>query len=219
MSDKHKVFTSYHHTNDQSYKEFLLRFNERYGIFIDRSVDTGDIDESLSDQVIREKIRDDYLQDSTVTMLLLGQETKNRKHIDWELYSSMIDGKVNKRSGIIVINLPTIREGVKVSHQNEKQWYPGSNWVSYSSRKEHETAHPSMPERIIDNLCVKDNPPKISITDWDTIINNPEMLRWLINKTFEDRYVGDYDLRRPMKERNSFYRSGPSRTYENHPSF
>ena len=40
---KHKVFISYHHTNDQWAKEALLKCNEENGIFIDGSVDTGGI--------------------------------------------------------------------------------------------------------------------------------------------------------------------------------
>lgn len=87
---KHKVFISYHHDNDQWAKEKLLELNSKYDIFIDRSVDTGDISDDLSDEKIRKKIRDEYLRD-TVTILLVGTETKNRKHIDWELYSSMYD--------------------------------------------------------------------------------------------------------------------------------
>jgi hypothetical protein len=39
----------------------------------------------------------------------LHRPLRTRKHIDWEIFSSMIDGKINKRSGILVINLPTIR--------------------------------------------------------------------------------------------------------------
>lgn len=99
---KHKVFISYHHLNDQAYKESLLEWNKNnnYDIFIDASVDTGDIDDNLSDASIREKIRDEYLSDSTVTILLVGTETKNRKHVDWEIYSSMYDGQVNKKSGV-----------------------------------------------------------------------------------------------------------------------
>jgi hypothetical protein len=78
----HKVFISYHHANDQAFKEALL---EQIGHhhFIDASVDTGDISDDLDDQAIREKIRDDYLADSSVTLLLVGTGTKNRKHVDW----------------------------------------------------------------------------------------------------------------------------------------
>ena len=37
----HKVFISYHHRNDQGYKNELVKCGD--GIFVDRSVDTGDI--------------------------------------------------------------------------------------------------------------------------------------------------------------------------------
>ena len=93
----HKVFTSYHHASDQYYKDWLVWMGKYHKIFIDSSVDTGNISDNLSDQAIREKIRDDYLRDSTVTVVLVGEETKRRKHVDWEIYSSMIDGKVNKK--------------------------------------------------------------------------------------------------------------------------
>ncbi|WP_347079391.1 TIR domain-containing protein [Escherichia coli] len=104
--EKHKVFISYHHDNDQWAKEKLLTINKRFGLFIDMSVGTGDIDEDLPSQEIREEIRDNYLKDTSVLILLVGSETKNRKHIDWEIYSSMYNGKVNKQSGILVITLP-----------------------------------------------------------------------------------------------------------------
>ena len=87
----------------------MIEYGKNFGVFIDRSVDVGEISEHLSDQTIREKIRDEYLRESTVTVLLAGAETKGRKHVDWELYSSMFDGVRNKKSGILVINLPSVR--------------------------------------------------------------------------------------------------------------
>ena len=44
-----------------------------------------------------------------------GPETKRPKHIDWEIYSSMVDGEVNKKSGRVVINPPTIDNGSVVA--------------------------------------------------------------------------------------------------------
>ena len=202
----HKVFISYHHRNDQYYKEKLLAINKLYKqlygnpIFIDRSVDTGDISENLSDESIRQKIRDEYLQDSTVTILLVGTETKYRKHIDWEIYSSMYDGRVNKRSGILIVNLPTIRNSVRAEHKEQKIIYPEiTTWTSFTKRKEYEDNYPNVPERIIDNLIHPGA--KISVTNWDKI-TNPEILKYLINITFEDRVNCEYDLSRPMRRKN-----------------
>jgi hypothetical protein len=149
-----KVFISYHHRNDQACKEQLLEFNRTHRLFIDASVDTGDIDDYLSNEAIRQKIRDEYLANSTVTMLLVGTETKYRKHVDWELYSSMFDGRVNKKSGILVINLPSTGcEFFTAAHPNEKEViHPDcQSWTTITTRAEYERRYPHMPDRIIDN--------------------------------------------------------------------
>jgi hypothetical protein len=199
---KHKVFISYHHANDQWYKEELLRLNRLHNIFIDGSVSTGDIDESLSNERIREIIRDYYLKDTTVTILLVGTATKNRKHIDWELKSSMINGRINKKSGILVINLPSTGcTYFNVTHSGEKEKvYPGNNsWIYIDSRAEYERRYPYMPARIIDNLLKAEA--KISVANWNDL--NIEKLRFLINATFEDKASSEYDLSRTMKRQNS----------------
>ncbi|QPB41911.1 TIR domain-containing protein [Rodentibacter haemolyticus] len=201
---KHKVFISYHHENDQWAKEELLKFNEEHQIFIDGSVDTGDIDDKgMADEVIREKIRDEYLKDTTVTILLVGKETKNRKHIDWELYSSMRDGKINKKSGILVIQLPSTKpEYITAAHgyDEKKKLYPDTeNWISIDSRAEYERRYPYLPERIIDNLLAKNV--KISVTKWDDL--DAEKLQLLIDLTFKDKESCQYDFSRQMRHNNS----------------
>lgn len=202
---KHKVFISYHHRNDQGYKEALLEANERYNLFIDASVDTGGIDDDLPDDTIRQKIRDEYLRDSTVTILLVGTETKNRKHIDWEIYSSMYDGIVNKKSGVLVVNLPSTNcTYFTAAHGEEEKeiLYPENvSWTTISARTKYEERYPYMPQRIIDNL-LKSNA-KVSVTNWDTIANDLTKLELLIDLTFKDRASCEYDLSRPMRRANS----------------
>ena len=200
----HKTFISYHHANDQYYKEDLVRLGKDCRIFIDQSVDTGDISDNLKDEVIREKIRDEYLRDSTVSIVLVGLETKGRKHVDWEIYSSMIDGKVNKKSGLLVVNLPVTNSPffVTAPHEGERTLYPEiPNWCSIDHRSEYECRYPYVPERIIDNLL---NPKaKISVTRWETIENNPHNLRFLIDAAFQSRTTSTYDLSRAMRKHNS----------------
>lgn len=199
----HKVFITYHHDNDQYHKESLLRMNEQHRIFLDKSVDTGDISDDLNDQTIRRIIRDDYLRDSTVTILLVGTETKHRKHIDWELYSSMIDGTVNKKSGILVVNLPsTGSELCTTGHGSSEKArvFPEiANWITVDTRAEYERLYPFVPDRIIDNLLT--NTAHISIAPWAKV-TDPENLRFLINATFEDRDKCTYDLHRHMRRKN-----------------
>ncbi len=200
----HKVFISYHHGNDQVYKEKLLTINESHNIFINKSVDTGGIDDSLDDSQIRELIRDEYLKDSTVTILLVGTETKKRKHLDWEIYSSMYNGKVNKKSGILVINLPSTGCTLcRAAHAEEKIIvHPEiENWTTINSRTEYESRYPYMPARIIDNFLQESV--KISVVAWNTIEENPNKLSFLIDATFNDKAGCNYDLSRPMRRANS----------------
>lgn len=199
---KHKVFISYHHSNDQLYKDLLVQQNMINEIFIDVSVDSGEISDSLSDEEIRIKIRDEYLRDSSVTILLVGKETKYRKHVDWEIYSSMYDGKNNKKSGILVINLPSTNcKSFTVADENEKKIYPaGFSWTTLQTRKDYEERYPFLPDRIIDNLLIRKS--KISVTTWDTIYTNPKTLEFLIDSRFRDRTETEYDLSRSMRRKD-----------------
>ena len=200
--ERHKVFISYHHTNDQWAKDRLIELNNQYDIFIDCSVDTGDIPDDWDDQKIRAEIRDHYLQDSIVTILLVGTETKNRKHIDWELYSSMFDGAVNKKSGIVVIMLPSTGCTYNhASHANEKtEAFPQvDSWEKLKTRSEFECCFPCMPNRIIDNLLAENA--SISVANWNQL--NINQLTVLIDNAANDRKTNQYDMSRPMKRRNS----------------
>ena len=107
MSNLHKVFVSYHHKLDESYKKiFELRFGNKFGAVIPGSVQVGDINPYLPTETIRQKIRDEYLRDTSVTVVLVGALTWQRKHVDWEIASSIRDTAANPRSGLLGILLP-----------------------------------------------------------------------------------------------------------------
>lgn len=198
----HKVFISYHHNNDQKYKDALVEFGTRNNLFVDRSVDTGDISDALDDESIRETIRDEYLRDSTVTIVLVGSETKTRKHVDWEIYSSMFDGQVNKKSGILVINLPTICYGnawAALGGEEKSIVYPEFNhWERWSTKAEFEEKFPYMPSRLVENLVSGAN---ISVVGWNRL--TATRLRFLVDATFAQRGHCQYNLRTPLRRRNS----------------
>ncbi len=105
MTQRHKVFASYHHANDQDYRNGFDRMCEN--VIVSRSVDIGDIDPNLKTETIRQKIRDEYLRDSSVTVVLIGSQTWQRKHVDWEISSSIRHTQKNPRSGLLGIFLPT----------------------------------------------------------------------------------------------------------------
>ena len=109
INDRHKVFVSYYHDDDQDYREYFEKlFSDYYDIMVSNSVQLGDIDdERLSTDRIRQIIRDKYLRGSTVTVVLVGERTWQRKFVDWEIGSSLRHTEKNPRSGLLGIILPT----------------------------------------------------------------------------------------------------------------
>ena len=51
------------------------------------------------------RIREKYLSNSTVTIVLIGECTKARKYVDWEIASSLRNDPKNGRSGLLGINM------------------------------------------------------------------------------------------------------------------
>lgn len=105
---KHKVFISHYHVDDTKVKEFVDKFAEQYKVFTPKIVG-DDYDTTINSDdsnYIMRKIREDYLTDSTVTIVLIGDETWKRKYVDWEIASTLRNDPNNKRSGLIGIFLP-----------------------------------------------------------------------------------------------------------------
>ena len=104
QTDRHKVFVSFHH-DDQKYKNAFVRMMG--DDIVDKSVEDGDIDDDkLATETVRQKIRDDFIADATVTVVLIGPCTWQRKHVDWEIGSSLRDTRKNPRCGLLGILLP-----------------------------------------------------------------------------------------------------------------
>lgn len=200
---KHRVFISYHHANDQWYKNELIQWNGWFNLFEDYSVHVGDIDDSnMTDEQIRTYIRDNYLRQSTVTILLVGTETRFRKHVDWELYSSMHNTENNPKSGIIVVMLPSTGcTHCYAGHEGEKETVCTnySNWRPVTSEAQFERDYPNLPPRIIDNLMT--GTAKITIVKWEDL--TPQKLAVLIDNAYNDREKCTYSFYRPMRRRNN----------------
>ena len=197
---RHKVFISFY-SGDSWYKDELLRLNDRDHLFEDYSVGQGDIPDDLSDEQIRIRIRDEFIKDSTVLILLCGRETKKRKFIDWELHAAMYDSEKNPKTGILVINLPNNGNGCRANSDKEKEIVsPIGTWTSLDTIEEYHKNYPSMPERLIQNFYKK---VPITVIDWARAIGNTENLKILIDEAFKRRKDNDYDIHEPLRRRNS----------------
>jgi hypothetical protein len=173
-------------------------------MFIDVSVNSGEIDdEHMTDEEIRVTVRDDYLSDSTVTIVLVGLETRFRKHVDWELFSSMWDGPVNKKSGIILVTLPqTNISSFSVGHGDleKKAIYPeATNWSTWT-RAQHEEKFPYLSTRMIDNLV--SGTARMSVVPWEKFVATPYNTRTLIDLAHSERTLAEYTFITPMRRKN-----------------
>ena len=110
MIEKHNVFVSFYHKEDSEYKEYIDRhFKDE---IINKSVKDGEYDSDNSDEYVKRLIREDKITSSSVVVVLIGPNTKNRKHVDWEIYAGL-DKKVNGNSGLVGILLPTLSKNCK----------------------------------------------------------------------------------------------------------
>ena len=111
-TQRHKVFVSYHHENDQQYKDKFKRiFANHYDILESRSVEHDDIDpnDNQGTDYITQQIRDKFIRDATVIVVLIGKRTWQRKFVDREIYSGLRDSDYNPRCGLLGLLLPTYR--------------------------------------------------------------------------------------------------------------
>ena len=100
---KHKVFISFYHHDDQKYKNYIDTYLN--GNIINKSVSDGEYSTDNSDEYIKRMIREDKVSDSSVIVVLVGPNTKKRKHVDWEIYAGL-RSSINGSSGLVGILLP-----------------------------------------------------------------------------------------------------------------
>lgn len=132
----HKVFVSYHHLNDQKKADYLRDTYGENNTLLDRSLDEAY--EDMSDDEILAAIRKEHLKDSTVTIVLIGSETANRKWVDWEIYSSLRPYGERSRNGLLGIYLPTAGETPARLQDNIDSGYAVTmKWENISTQLEN----------------------------------------------------------------------------------
>jgi len=131
-ANRHKCFVSYHVDDADEVEDFLESFGEA---FIPRCLGvTADDDfvDSSNEDYIKRRIREKYLTDSTVTIVLLGRCTWSRKFVDWEVASSLRNDPSNKRSGLLAIPLPSMDNEARLPDRVRDNWTKGDEGASYA---------------------------------------------------------------------------------------
>ncbi len=167
---KYKVYVSYHHCiEDQEcrnhFEEILLANQD---VAIMKSTQIENIGPDLSAAAIRQLIKEKYLKDSTVTVVLIGSNTWKQRQVDWEIEASIETTQNNQISGLFGIVTPSY-------HKNDTFKY-----------NEH-----TIPPRLNDNIRCG----FASIHFWDT---DPFIIQNWIHDAFERRTRFDPDNSRPI---------------------
>jgi hypothetical protein len=104
---RHKCFVSFHQADEDEVTAFIDKYEQ---VFIPRVLGVSDEDDFIDSNdtdYVMDQIRERYLTDSTVTIVLVGKCTWARRYVDWEVYSTLRNDKKNRRSGLVAITLPS----------------------------------------------------------------------------------------------------------------
>lgn len=127
---RHRVYVCHDPVRDASLKKDVER---RLGLDLDfvvgKPVDQVVAANTPDPDIIQARLRDYTLLDSTVTLVLIGATTFQRRQVDWEIAASLRDSPNRERSGVLGLLLPT---------------YP-KPWGQYYSAE-------TIPPRLADNL-------------------------------------------------------------------
>ncbi|OOE79971.1 hypothetical protein BZG72_13130 [Salinivibrio sp. PR6] len=139
---RRKCFISYHHADQDEVSRFVRSFDHEQDTFIARGLGremSEDIINSTNTDYVMSRIRQLYLGDSTVTLVMLGKCTWARRYVDWEIQSSLRQGEATTPNGLLAIKLPSYTQGSEIFpdrlnknlKQSDAQEDCYARWIEY----------------------------------------------------------------------------------------
>jgi len=124
---KRRVFISHYRGDRGEVDAFITRFAGQEGVFTPYVLGANDNDEfinSTNPEYVMTQIRQKYLKDTTVTIVLVGSCTHSRKYVDWELKTSLRQGEYTP-NGVMGIILPSQGSSCRMPPRLEENWAQG----------------------------------------------------------------------------------------------
>ena len=107
---RRKVFISYYKGDKYWVNQLVKDYGQPgIGVFIPRVVGVKDEDDfvnSTDPEYIISQIRKRYIQDTSVTIVVVGQCTHSRKYVDWEIKSSLRQPANGLPNGLLGLEVP-----------------------------------------------------------------------------------------------------------------
>lgn len=112
---KRRCFISYHHADEREVQTFLDTYSNAE-VFTHRALGldmANDIVDSNDTEYVMRRIREQYMQNTSVTIVMVGQNTWKRRYVDWEIAASLRNGFGNPANGLLGIKLPSYAYGIQ----------------------------------------------------------------------------------------------------------
>lgn len=119
---KRKVFISRYHGDENEVQEFVEKWKS---IFTPRMIGVSDEDDFIDSDdpaYVMSQIRKKYLQDTSVTIVLMGSCTHSRRYVDWEIKASLRQTLGSFPSGLIGILLPSQGNSAYLPPRFQENW-------------------------------------------------------------------------------------------------
>ncbi len=121
---KRKVFISFFQDDRNEVDQFIAKWSTNEGVFTPKVLGASDNDDfinSTNPDYVMSQIRQKYLGDSSVTIVLIGRCTHSRRYVDWEIKSSLTQGS-STPNGLIGIVLPSLGNSAHMPPRLKDNW-------------------------------------------------------------------------------------------------
>ena len=194
----HKCFISFK-KEDIHYKNLLLNILKKEDI-VGKALNK--VIDSVNSDYIMQKIREEYLSNSTVTLFLIGKHSSENEGGDYlgrahnyfiqrELQASLYNGPGNTRNGIVGIVLPEMYDAIYTGFNNNgdaKLDLSDNTVIREFGANYFIKPHEGNVWRENERYCI--------LAKWDDFVLNPDKY---INKAFDKRFS---DIAKKIKIRN-----------------
>lgn len=214
-----RIFVSFHHDKNDGHSQVTRKLIKSIG-HQDITLNEGtkiENEDLKSDESIRKEIRDKFLKDVDVTIVIVGEDTINRKHIDWEIRSTVHQFSGHRNGGIVVVN--TLNNGAtwllnkKLIESHDGAPAPAQR--SWPTNSEHTLQKYNwLPERLarslVDNYDQSNsingqyNHAVFPIISYSKMKNNPNILQEAIQQAidFKKHNQGKWNMDKMRRKNN-----------------
>ena len=132
---RRKCFISYYHGDQAAVDKFVESFED---VLIAKAIGISEEDDYINSddpEYVMSRIRSEVLEDSTISICLIGQCTHSRRYVDWELKASLRQGDAFEPNGLIGILLPHMEDKGHLPDRLKANWSTdeGKSYALYRS--------------------------------------------------------------------------------------